>query len=205
MCCTIALRMRELGMVRVVIAITSDLCCRSNTRGVCALESSSLPIKNFGANKYIHTHCHMCVCVCVCVSLCVCVCVYVCTPCTRTHKPCLKLRHTSILIAGPIPISCSGASQACAAVTAIAAVLSSLLFFFVGAISGGLGILWVTIYQRRNMKRDHQLPSDPVYEEMPSGESTAPKMMTPVSLTALESHIEMETNAAYGDSRGRIN
>lgn len=102
-------------------------------------------------------------------------------------------------------IICS--DQACtAAIIAIVAILSSLLFFFAGAISGGLCVLWMKNHRQKQVKRDHQLPSvaDPVYEEMPSsGESTASK---PISLTeASESLIEMETNAAYGDSCGQIN
>ena len=98
----------------------------------------------------------------------------------------------------PLPISCS--NQACIAATSIAAVLCSLTFFFVGAISGGLGILWITIRRQKRVKNDHQLPSDPVYED--PLESATPKMKTTISsLTdheASEFHVKMETNTAYG-------
>ena len=92
----------------------------------------------------------------------------------------------------PLPISCS--NQACIAATSIAAVLCSLTFFFVGAISGGLGVLWITIRrQKRVIENDHQLPSDPVYED--PLESAMQTMKTTIlsSLTdheASEFHVE---------------
>jgi hypothetical protein len=73
------------------------------------------------------------------------------------------------------------------------------VFFFVGAISGGLGVFWITTHRQRRVKRDLQLSSDPIYEE--PLESVTSKMKAATSRTEaaeLRIHVEMETNAAYG-------
>ena len=88
----------------------------------------------------------------------------------------------------------------CIRTTVIAAVVCSMFFFFAGAISGCLG---VTIYQQRKLRRDKQLPlTPPIYEELSGGRSAALMMRNP-TLTEVDSHIELATNAAYGESLDR--
>ena len=80
--------------------------------------------------------------------------------------------------------------------------MCSLFFFFIGAVSGGLCVLGVTIYQQRKLRRNQQLPSaPPIYEELTGtgGRSAVLMVKNPVQ-TEVDSHIELATNAAYGDS-----